>query len=80
LIDFAERRSEATLKRAVLGHGQETAEKIDMLNSQLTWNNDSCIWQWNAVAPRLAVLLTENGATLSRKVLERFGWEMTEPL
>ncbi|MCC5828034.1 MAG: hypothetical protein JJU36_01175 [Phycisphaeraceae bacterium] len=80
LIEFADRRSETALAWEVLAHGHESAEKLNMLITQLTWEGDSGLWTWNTEAPRLAVLLTEHGVKLSHEILERFGWEMTEPI
>lgn len=79
LIEFANRRAESSLEWEVLAHDQ-SVDEINLLSTRLKWESDSCLWTWNADAPRLTVLLTENGGQLSREILETFGWEMTEPM
>jgi len=80
LIEFADRRDDLTREWEVHAHGQETTVKLNILSTHLTWDGEARLWKWDGESPRLAVLLTENGAKVSHEILEKFGWEMTEPI
>jgi len=78
-IAFADSRGEDDLVWESLPD-EESLEKLALLSSQLMWDQKLGLWVWNAEVPMPTILLTQRGATLSNDVLERFGWDMTEPM
>ncbi len=79
LIEFSDRRSATTLESIVLPR-EETLSRLALLSSQLQWDDESAHWTWTADEPRLEVLATDRGWKLSNDILEKFGWQMTEPI
>lgn len=79
LVEFAIVRDETTLEWIVLRR-DEALSKLSALGCQVKWSLAEKFWKWESVEPRLTVLLTPLGEKVSRQILEKFGWKMTEPI
>ncbi len=79
MVEFARTRDERKLTWQVLSTESAIAS-LGSIASMLSWSNAEKIWEWTATNPRLVVLLTPDGKDLSKRVLEEFGWKLTEPI
>lgn len=79
MVEFARTRDERKLTWQVIPLDSAIA-CLNSLDSALAWSSGERIWEWTAKEPRLVALLTPDGKDLSNRVLEEFGWKLTEPI
>lgn len=78
MVEFARTRDEGKLTWQVLPTAAAMAG-LNSMDSTIAWSSDNQIWEWMAEEPRLVALLTRDGKDLSNRILEEFGWKLTEP-
>lgn len=57
----------------------ESLAAVARVDASFRWDQEGNFWRWRDEFPRIQILLSDRGKAMSRKILQQYGWRLTEP-